>query len=361
MASRIPPSCDVLIIGGGFYGCEIALEFRKLGFDRVVIVERELEILSRASFVNQARVHNGYHYPRSHATAMRSHLNFERFLDAYSHAVAFEAQMLYAIARGSRVSAGQFESFCRLIGAPCEPAPQRFRSLFDLEMIEECFLVREFAFNPKKLAQTLRKQLEHASVDVRLGEEARVTPQDGEVVEIRMRDRVEYASWVINCTYSELEFVGVPIRTQIKKELAELLLIRPPSAIANVGVTVMDGPFFSTMPFPAARLHSLSHVRYTPHEASILANRELLLPVRSNRTAMIRDAARYLPLLANAQVVDSLFEIKATRIQNEDNDGRPILIEKCGQAPRVLSVLGAKVDNIFDVCEYIRTRKWELC
>jgi hypothetical protein len=112
------------------------------------------------------------------------------------------------------------------------------------------------------------------------------------------------------------------------------------------------------MPFPASGVHSLSHVRYTPHEASIGNPREPLLPVRSNRTAMIRDAARYMPCLGHVEVVTSMFDIKAVLHRNEDDDGRPILIEECEESPRITSVLGAKIDNIYDARDYLRSRSW---
>ena len=57
---------DAVIIGGGFYGSSIAIYLAKQrGFKRITLIEREAELLSRASYNNQARVHNGYHYPRS--------------------------------------------------------------------------------------------------------------------------------------------------------------------------------------------------------------------------------------------------------------------------------------------------------
>ena len=58
---------DVMVVGGGFYGCALALHLRR-SFERVVIVEREDGLLRRASYNNQARLHNGYHYPRSFRT-----------------------------------------------------------------------------------------------------------------------------------------------------------------------------------------------------------------------------------------------------------------------------------------------------
>ena len=107
---------DAIVIGGGFYGCETALELRRLGFSKVIVAERENDILRRASFVNQARVHNGYHYPRARATALRSRRNFERFIGDYADEVVHGMEKYYAIARGSRVSADQFAAFCQTIG-----------------------------------------------------------------------------------------------------------------------------------------------------------------------------------------------------------------------------------------------------
>ena len=67
---------DALVVGGGFYGCGIAAALRQRhGLARVLVVERETDLLARASYVNQARVHNGYHYPRSFMTAYRSRVS----------------------------------------------------------------------------------------------------------------------------------------------------------------------------------------------------------------------------------------------------------------------------------------------
>ena len=38
-ASRM--TAEAIVIGGGFYGCETALELKRLGFGRIVLVERE--------------------------------------------------------------------------------------------------------------------------------------------------------------------------------------------------------------------------------------------------------------------------------------------------------------------------------
>lgn len=352
-------SQDAVVIGGGFFGCEVALELRRLGFERVVIAEREQGLLRRASYVNQARVHNGYHYPRSYATAVRSRRNFLRFADEYAEAVVQSFVKLYAIARGSRVSASQFTAFCAAIGAPCRPASQRYRHLFDSDLIEESFLTQEFAFDSTRLAAKLARELAAAGVEVRTDTPAQLVSSSSSFVTVDLGGRSESAGWLFNCTYGALELTGIPLKSRIKKELTEMVLIEPPLPVANVGITVMDGPYFSTMPFPAAGLHSLSHVRYTPHSASDEVGHQPSAPLRSNRDYMIRDAARYLPDLGGARVVRSLFEVKAVLSRSETDDARPILVERSEQSPRILSILGSKIDNIYDVREYLAKQHWD--
>ncbi len=68
------------VVGGGFYGCAIALYLKQVKrIPDVSVYEQGPILLGRASYANQARVHNGYHYPRSFTTAYRSHANFGRF------------------------------------------------------------------------------------------------------------------------------------------------------------------------------------------------------------------------------------------------------------------------------------------
>ena len=70
---------DYLIVGGGFYGCCLALYLRSIS-NRVLLVEAGDTLLDRASRVNQARVHTGFHYPRSALTAVKSMLLHRRFM-----------------------------------------------------------------------------------------------------------------------------------------------------------------------------------------------------------------------------------------------------------------------------------------
>ena len=62
---------DKIIIGAGLYGLYSALFCAKLG-EKVAVLEYDEGPFRRATYINQARVHLGYHYPRSYSTAVKS-------------------------------------------------------------------------------------------------------------------------------------------------------------------------------------------------------------------------------------------------------------------------------------------------
>lgn len=357
---------DAVIIGGGFYGAAIAIYLAKQrGLRRIVLVERESALLNRASYNNQARVHNGYHYPRSFTTAYRSRVNLPRFVRDWPEAVKQDFTKLYAIARrNSKVTAKQFERFCKEIGAKIEPAGQ-LRQLFEPHLIEEVFLVEEYVFDASKLANWAECELKECGVEIRFETRVVAISKDDNLLKVTTREKngseSEIASrHVFNCTYSGLnQFAGdfPGTSTRLKQEITEMALMQVPHVLKELGITVMDGPFFSMMPFPARGLHTLSHVRYTPHmhwndQRGIDPYHKLNEYERATRVdRMVRDVGRYLPAIQDAKYVDSLFEVKTVLVKNEGDDGRPILFEKHTELPGCYSVLGGKIDNIYDVLE----------
>jgi glycine/D-amino acid oxidase-like deaminating enzyme len=356
MTAELAERADAVVVGAGFFGCHVALHLRQMGLCRVVLLDEAGGILRRASFANQARVHNGYHYPRSLATATRSHANFARFCTDHRFAIASGFSKLYAIARASRVGSTQFAAFCAKIGAPCHESPRHLRLLFDSDLIDTVFLTDEVAFDVSALARDLLSRLAAADVDLRLNTRARLLRANDRGAAVATRDSLLAADYVFNCTYAGLDTFGPKLRNALKKELSEIALIEPASSFADIAVTVMDGPFFSTMPFPALSCHSLSHVRYTPRES--WEDQRKLQAARSRGETMLRAAARYMPPLARARHVGSLYEIKVVLLRNEQDDARPILFEPSPESPRVISVLGGKIDNIYDVLEVLQAHDW---
>lgn len=357
---------DAIIIGGGFFGCKIALYLKKY-LKSILILEKEKDILTRASYANQARVHKGYHYPRSFLTAWRSQLNFPKFIHEYQDCIYSEFTNYYAISKlFSKINANQFRNFCDRVDIFLTPADISIKKMFNNNLIEEVFRTQEYTFNILKIRDRINEELEKASIEVGLGRE---------VIEVKSKPEPEYvelifnsqtgtekllAKYIFNCTYSGLNNVLVNSHLPtipLKHELAEIALVEVPSILKNVGITLMCGPFFSLMPFPARSLHSLTHVRYTPlcywqdTENSISNTKEMYRQITPNTSYpyMIRDAARYLPIFQESNYVESLWELKTVLPQSEVDDSRPILFKRNQVIPNLISVLGGKIDNIYDI------------
>jgi glycine/D-amino acid oxidase-like deaminating enzyme len=360
-----------VVVGGGFYGGILAADLKAHLGGAVLLVEARSELMTQASFHNQARVHNGYHYPRSLITGARSHANFDRFAKEFNVAVQSDVEAYYAIARrGSKVTATQFQLFCDRIDAPLQRASQEVRDLFSPHLVEDVFAVREYTFDADKLRAEVRSRLESAGVDIRLGVTAdRVHRSQGALTVHITAKNIQYdvrAPLVFNCTYSRLNHLLANSNLEtlaLTHEWTEMAIVEAPADMRGRSVTVMCGPFFSLMPFPPSGKYTLSHVRYTPHyrwsegEATESPSDELdatKYPRVSRFEHMRRDAARYLPCMDESVYVDSLWTVKTILPRNEIDDGRPILFKTDVGLEGLTCVMGSKLDNVYDVLDYTR-------
>ncbi len=345
---------DVVIIGGGFYGCMIALYLRNY-FKNILIIEGEERILTKASYHNQARVHNGYHYPRNFLTGFRSHRNYSRFMTDFKSAIDDSYHMIYAVARNtSKVTSNQFIRFCRQIDLPLRPLPPKFKKLFNEQLIEDLFTVDEVVFNAAKIRTILEEKLEKAKIRVMYKTQGvKLELKNNKyIISLSSKESIQ-SNHVINCTYAGinnfLRVSNLPL-LPFKYEYAEMPLVQMPESLRKIGLTIMDGPFFSLMPFPDRKLHSFHHVRYTPHLTWFTdkIDYRLLKKRKSQFLFMQKDAIRYIPDLRDLKHITSLYEVKTVLQQNEINDGRPILFRRDYGLKNFSVVMGGKIDNIYD-------------
>ena len=354
---------DLIIIGGGFYGLRLALLAARY-HHRVVVLEARAAPMQLASYVNQARAHNGYHYPRSYITAKASHDNYGRFRSEYQNCIDDNFTHLYAVARsGSWLNDYQFKSFCEIIDAPLRPVRHDDLALFNMDRIESVFRADEAAFNAYSLRDVLLAQIA-AQPNIQIIYDARVERlvETQEQIAVQTTAGIWQAPKVFNVTYAHLndiirrcEFVDAARETlDIDIEIAEVCLCRAPADMEQIGITIMDGPFWATMPFPADGVRSLTHVRYTPH-TSYSSRTHTQTPAdilesygkESNFTTMRADAARYVPAVAEFEFVRALFANKAIVANHEHDDARPIVLRRHQSDPLFISVLGSKLDSIY--------------
>jgi glycine/D-amino acid oxidase-like deaminating enzyme len=360
---------DTIIIGGGFYGLRIA-QFLKEELDQknVLVIEKETEVMQRASYNNQARVHGGYHYPRSVLTALRSQVNLPIFIKEYEETVKNNFEKYYGVAKSfSKVTAKQYQKFFERIGAKLTSS-EEVKSYFDPKLIDDVFKVEEFVFDAVKLKKTLTSKLKKLGVLIVTNVVVDTVKKENDRLQVNTTTDIYYAKYVLNTTYSSINTVNkkseLPI-IPLKHELTEMCIVNLPKELKEKAITVMCGPFFSIMPFPALSSHTLSHVRYTPHsewfdtEENVREPHEYLDSIKkiSHFPQMVADVKRFLPKLGEKveYTGKSLWEIKTVLPQSEGDDSRPILYkEHHGKLNNYICIMGGKIDNVYDVFKELR-------
>ncbi|MCR5311515.1 MAG: FAD-binding oxidoreductase [Lachnospiraceae bacterium] len=373
---------DRVIIGAGLYGLYAALYCGRRGMS-VCVLEKESAPFTRATYVNQARVHMGYHYPRSLTTAMKSAGYFTRFCKDYGFCIHDSFDQIYATSsKFSWTDAEQFMRFCKAAGIRCDEVP--VGKYFKPGMCDGAFLTEEYTYDAMILRDYLLDEIAKIkSIEIRYGVRLGDIRRDGDVycVETEGADRIE-TGFLLNATYASVNEIIAKVCPEemfrIKYELCEIILCDAGEKLKNIGITVMDGPFFSIMPFGKTGYHSLTSVTFTPHNTSYESTPTFSCQTEDslcekgalgNCNLCPRKPAGawpYMSALANRYLKseyeyhyrESLFSMKPILKSSEVDDSRPTAIRVHtggGQSkdPVFISVLSGKINTVYDLDEYL--------
>ena len=369
---------DRIIIGAGLYGLYAALFCSRRGMN-VIVLECDKEPFMRATTINQARVHQGYHYPRSLSTAMRSANYFDRFNNDFGFCVNSEFDQVYATSdKYSWTNAEQFIAFCKAANIPCEPLhPDQF---FNSGMCDGAFLTREYTYDAGLLKEYMLdeiKKVKNGSVTLKFGVKIDTIEASGEYYTVSLSDGEEFsAPFVLNATYASVNQIIDKIggeKFKIKYELCELILCHSSEKLKNIGITVMDGPFFSIMPYGKTGFHSLTSVTFTPHATSyddvptfscqdnndscspcMLGNcNDCTTRPPSAFPYMERLAKKYMRSEYDFTFDHSIYSMKPILMKSEIDDSRPTVIRVHTSSPTFVSVLSGKINTVYDLDEVL--------
>ena len=367
---------DKIIIGAGLYGLYAALYCGRKS-QRVLVLERDPAPFSRATYINQARVHMGYHYPRSLSTAMKSAYYFERFCMDFGFCCLTDFTQVYATSsRLSWTNAAEFIKFCRAADIPCEAImPEKF---FQPGLCDGAFITKEYTYDAMILkAWFLEHLAELPSVKILCSHSVEAVDSAGGLWHVKAGDVEAEAPFILNASYAGVNDIHRMAGFEpfgIKYELCEIILCNVSENLRNVGLTVMDGPFFSIMPFGKTGLHSLTAVTFTPHETSYEAVADFPCQKRSeglcspgklyncNECPAKPDSAwPYMSQLARKYMkpeyqftyAGSLYSMKPILKASEIDDSRPTVIRQYSTKPAFFSVLSGKINTVYDLDEVL--------
>jgi glycine/D-amino acid oxidase-like deaminating enzyme len=366
---------DAIVIGGGIFGCYAALYLARQG-RQVALLEQEERLFQKASLVNQARLHSGYHYPRSLATAAMSDEHKERFTADHRDFVNFSFEKYYAIDRfGSFTDPLQFERFCERVGIRCQQVEEH--PLFNFERLEALYLTEEYSFDPVRLGAYYRQCVENQpNIQVTLGARLLAGRADGANWHVELQDATLVAPLVINATYASTNAVNRRFGLAdiaLTHEISEIAFVTSPQ-VRDLGLTVMDGPFGSMMPYGQSGLLSLSSVAYTHHKISYD-----LLPTfdcqsdeapecqpdrlgicttcprrpATNIRKMLGQMSQYFADDVTFEHWMSYFTVKSKLKASQIDDGRPTEVARLSEQPDFYSLFAGKINSIYEIERYV--------
>jgi hypothetical protein len=368
---------DYVIFGAGIYGMYAAKILGEKDLS-VALIEIDSKPLQRASFINQARVHNGYHYPRSVSTAEKSANYYDRFNRDFGFAIHKEFRKVYAISsHDSLTNAEQFLRFCNYVNIPAEEInPSKY---FNEGMVEAAFETDENTYDAIKIKESMVEQLNHLkNVQIFYSSYIVNVKTEGYQFSINLNNGATITTPnVLNATYASinqlLNFFGHEL-FRTKYELCEVILTNVSSKFSNIGITLMDGPFFSIMPFGLSGTHSLTSVSDTPHETCNGdfpafscqkyredCNEKFLQNCNSCEyqplsawPRMSQLAGKFLRSEIGISYQSSLFAVKTILSSAELDDSRPTVIKTASNAPTFISVFSGKFNTIYDLEEVLK-------
>lgn len=323
----------VRVLGGGWYGCSIALGLAGSGYE-VEVHETRPRIFDGASGSIPARLHLGFHYPRSRMTRAACLEHSEAFMERYGHLTAGVPVNIYAIAADR--SLVDFDQYVRTLQGEVEFVRIADPAEFGLQNVEGALLTGE---------RHIVTDRARAFFESELGDRIRLSQPRAE--------QLDSDDWdmTVDCTFCANDSAGVD-----RYEPCLVLLLRGPTDRA---VTIMDGPFPSLYPWDEEQsLCSLSSALWTPFSKELRswqAAQDLIEQVPpedclGRADSMLESMAHFYPAIREYELADWKLSVRAMPLSGADTR----LVDVIQLRDRLLRVRAGKIDAVIHAEKLVR-------
>lgn len=316
----------IRVLGGGWYGSHLAVALLRDGHD-VELHEISERLFTGASGGNPARLHQGFHYPRSRLTRAACLEHADAFMGAYGHLTRAVPINLYAVAAGD--SLVDFGTYRQVLQGEVEFLTIANPAEHGLRFVEGAVQTGE----------------RHIVID-----EAREHFElllDGHVRYCRLPGKVDDPSWdlTVDCTFCAMDGAAID-----RYEPCLTVLLQGPT---DKAVTIMDGPFPSIYPWNEAEgLCSLTSASLTPFSKTCRSwgeARQLLRDLTAEEqaeraVAMVDQMAGFWPASRDLFTIADL-RTAVRAMPRSGADARLVDVVQIGE--RALRVRAGKIDAVF--------------
>jgi len=314
----------IRILGAGFYGCHIARALIREGHD-VEVHEIADRIFAGASGNIPARLHAGFHYPRSRLTRAACQEHAAEFMVEYGFLTRAVPTNIYAIAKDRSMI--DFAQYVATLRGETEFLTMHDPEEFGLRNVEGAIQVGERHILTNEAHGFFESKLRGA---VTFG----VKPGDHAADEY---------DWTIDCTFCAQDSAGVD-----RYEPCLVVMMEGPT---DKAVTIMDGPFPSLYPWDEDNgLCSLSSALWTPFSKTCRTwadARELLAglapeDIEGQASSMVESMAHFYPAVREYARRHHRLSIRAMPLSGADTR----LVDVRVAGPRMIRIRAGKIDAI---------------
>jgi hypothetical protein len=351
----------IAVIGAGIFGTNIALKLHADGH-RIKLIESRDNILKGTSFNNTRRVHLGFHYPRDLSTARQSFDGFESFYKKYKDCIKTNFPNYYLIAKkDSKTSLDEYFNFSSSLGAPHKKVTKQLPS-----NTQNCcggIKCSEYVYDCDQLRNLIYKEINKTDIDLSISTKVNSIKKNIGYQISYDNNSNEGFDAIVNCSYYNTNQFNknLNISSEANKyEYTVNFVIDLP--LEHIGLTIMDGPFVTLLPFGKPGRFILYHVKhsvlktvvnFTPPKEweSLKTSPSSSTDIKQLFAKTIEDSSFYIPILKKAKLVKMLESPRMILANKEASDARPSIINT--PLENYLTVFSGKIDHCFSVADKI--------
>lgn len=354
---------SVAVIGCGIFGAMAALRLAARGA-AVTVFEQQARPLRGASYNNQNRLHLGFHYPRDDETARQSIRGFQRFREEFSGCILDGFPNAYFVAsEGSLVTPAQYLDFCQRMGlrhqridlASFEP---------QVRDVDLGVLCDEVVYDSALLADLVMERLAGAGIRPHFRARVQRIERHGGRFRLQLQDlsTAEFDA-VVNCSYANVNALTEQLGHHVADYQYEYTMV-PVVEWAHplVGVSIMDGPFMTVLPFGRTGRYLLYHVAHSvvaeyvgrhlpPSWSTPEASPARGVDGQALFERMRQACGRFVPALSAVRLAGFLEGPRMVLANRHDTDARPSIVREL--EPGYMTVFTGKIDHCTWVADEI--------
>ncbi len=343
---------NIAIIGAGIFGITTALKLHENNFS-IDMFESSSDILQGASYNNQNRLHLGFHYPRDSETVKQCAQGYQDFYNQFNCCIKGNFRNAYFISSENSLTSP--ESYLEF----CTKNKLEFKKI-DLNnfkpKIEHCdlgILTNELVYDASELRIFLKNELIKKNIRIQLNSEIKNIKKNLNGFTLTHRNEKKQYDCIINTTYSNINQFDKLLGLDEVDYQFEYTMVPIIEWIDNsIGITIMDGPFMTILPFGKSKNFLLYHVVHSVIDSTIskkipegwsnlLSSPSSSISKKSLFDKIITSTEHFVSTIKHAKLLGYLEGPRIVLPRLDDTDTRPSIISE--PIPGFISVFSGKV------------------